>query len=249
MPRAISGQPDDTASPKRRAKPNAVPDVARAIRRARRRWRARQNKPVLPNPRHRRRRIIRGLWRSPLLRVVVAVVVAANVRGRYSELLDRRAAWGESVRVPVMARSRPVGSVLRASDIEWRRVPRSAVSVSTPPLVGDVVGRRLVTSVAAGEFVTPTRLSRGPSSSLRARIGEGRYAVTISMRENRPRVSVGDEVDVIDASGNPASTRSVVVQTDPDAITLSVRSDDLQSLSAAMAGPLLVAVRGEEPTV
>ena len=42
----------------------------------------------------------------------------------------------------------------------------------------------------------------------------------ISLRENRPRLSSGDEVDVVDASGAIAAERTVVVQTDGETITL-----------------------------
>ncbi len=251
MQRAISGQRDnDTPSPEgpgaHGVTSDSVTDLARTIRRVRRRWRRRQTKPVLPSPGHRRRRITRRLVRSPLLRVLVALVVAANVRDRYRELDARRAAWGESVQVAVMARSRPAGSLLRSTDIAMRNVPRVAVPRGTPAIVDDLVGRRVLTAIDVGEFITPTRLTRGPSSALRARTGEGRYAVTITMRDNRPRASVGDEVDVIDASGNTAATQAVVVQLDKESLTLSVQSADLRSLSAALAGPLLVAVRGEE---
>ena len=184
--------------------------------------------------------------RSPFVRIAIAGLIVVNVRDRHQDLRKRQSAWGESVRMPVMVRSRPAGSVLRSTDIAWRSVPRLVAVQGTPKANADVVGRRLVSLIDVGEFVTETRLTRGPSSALRSRIGEGRYAVAISIRENRPRVSVGDEVDVLDATGDSASTRSVVVQTDSDSITLAVRAEDLRALSAALSGPVLLAVRGED---
>ena len=246
LPRVIPGHDDNAPTRSQPGRPKAPLDVRKAIRRARRRWRHRWTKPVLPGTGNRRRRFVRGLVRSPILRVVVALFVAVQVRDRYREVLAEKAAWGASVRVPVMASSRPAGFVLRKADVVWNTVPRSAAPAEMPQRVSEVVGRRLVSSIAAGEFVSATRLSKGPSSSLRARIGEGRYAVTISLRENRPRVSVGDEVDVIDAAGRPASSRSVVVQNDTESVTLSVTSEELRLLSAALAGPVLLAVRGED---
>ncbi len=194
----------------------------------------------------RRRRIIRGLLRSPIVRVTLALVLAAHLRSRYEDLLERRASWGKSVRVPVMARDRSAGSVVRGEDIAWRNYPRTAVAPGTLRFASDITGRRLVSSIGAGEVVTLTRLSQGHASALRARIGEGRFAVALSIRENRPRLSVGDEVDVVDSSGAFAATQTVVIQTDGDTVTISVSKDDLGPLSRALGGPLLLAAHGED---
>lgn len=150
------------------------------------------------------------------------------------------------MRVPVMIRDRPTGSVVRAEDFAWKDLPRVAVAPATPRSAAEIAGRRLVSSIGAGELVTATRLSRGRTSALRARIGEGRFAAAISIRENRPRLSSGDEVDVVDASGAIAAKRTVVVQTDGETITLSVGADDLRSLTRALGGPILLVARGEE---
>jgi Flp pilus assembly protein CpaB len=186
------------------------------------------------------------MLRSRVVRVTLALVLAAHVRSRYDDLLERRASWGESMRVPVMVRDRPAGSVVRAKDVAWKDLPRAAIAPGTPRVPAEITGRRLVSSIGAGEVVTATRLARGPASALRARTGEGRFAVAVSTRENRPRLSVGDEVDVIDAAGVTAATRTVVVQADGETVTLSVRADDLPSLSRALGGPVLLAARGEE---
>ncbi len=215
-----------------------------ATRRRSRRWHRRR--PILPSRHRRSRLIIRGVLRSPVARVAAAVVLAAHVRSRYDDILERRAAWGETVRVPVMIRDRPTGSVVRAEDFAWKDLPRVAVAPATPRSAAEIAGRRLVSSIGAGELVTATRLSRGRTSALRARIGEGRFAAAISIRENRPRLSSGDEVDVVDASGAIAAKRTVVVQTDGETITLSVGADDLRSLTRALGGPILLVARGEE---
>lgn len=218
----------------------------RRILRQWRRWRSRSTRPLLPDPHHRSRRVIRSLFRSPLLRLVVAAILVVHVRSRYEDLLDRRAAWGETVRVPVMAGPRSVGSIVRADDLLWKDFPRSAVSPGTFTIASQITGRRLVAAIDAGEPVTSSRLSKTPISSLRARIGGGRFAVAISLREHRPRVTVGDEVDVIDASGAIAAARSAVVAADADTVTLSVDADEIRSLGIALGGPVVLAVRGED---
>ncbi len=235
------GRTAAAAAPRRAAN---VPGRSPSTLRPRRRWHRRR--PILPSRHQRPRRIIRGILRSPLVRVAAALVLAAHVRSRYDDILERRASWGESVRVPVMVRSRSAGSVLRTEDLSWKDLPRAAVAPATPTSPAEIAGRRLVSSIGAGEIVTATRLSRGPASALRARIGEGRFAAAISIRENRPRLASGDEVDVIDASGAIAATRTVVVQTDGETITLSVSADDLRSLSRALGGPILLVARGED---
>lgn len=212
--------------------------------RPRRRWH--RGRPILPSRHQRRRQILRVILRSTLVRVALALVLVVHVRSRYEDMLERRASWGETVRVPVMVRDRSAGSVLRAEDLAWRYLPLAAVSAATPRLPVEIAGRRLVSAISAGEVVTATRLSRGPASALRARIGEGRFAVAISIRENRPQLSSGDEVDVVDASGTTAAKRTLVVQTNGDTVTLSVSGDDLRALSRALGGPVLLAARGEE---
>lgn len=229
------------AAPQSAAKSRARPA---AIGRPRRRWH--RGRPILPSRRRRPQRIIRYVFRSLPIRIALAVVLAAHVRSRYDDIRDRRASWGESVRVPVMARDRSAGSVVRAEDLAWKDLPLAAVAPATPRSAAEIAGRRLVSSISVGEMVTATRLSRGPSSALRARIGEGRFAVAISVRENRPRLSSGDEVDVVDASGAIAATRTIVVQTDGETITLSVSDGDLRSLSRALGAPVLLAARGED---
>ena len=217
---------------------------AAACRRPRRRWH--RGRPILPSRRQRHRRILRVILRSTLVRVLLALVLVIHVRSRYEDILERRAAWGETVRVPVMVRDRPAGSIVRDVDLAWKDLPLVAVPAAIPHSSAEIAGRRLVSAISAGEVVGATRLSRGSISALRARIGEGRLAVAISVRENRPQLSFGDEVDVVDAAGAVAAERTVVVQTDGDTVTLSVSADDLRSLSRALGGPVLLAVRGEE---
>ncbi len=217
---------------------------AAAFRRPRRRWH--RGRPILPSRRQRHRRILRVILRSTLVRVVLAVVLVVHVRSRYEDILERRASWGETARVPVMVRDRSAGSIVRAEDLAWKDLPLVAVPAAIPRSAAEIAGRRLVSTIGAGEVVTATRLSRGPVTALRARIGEGRFAVAISVRENRPQLSSGDEVDVVDASGATAAKRTVVVQTDGETVTLSVSADDLRSMSRALGGPVLLAVRGEE---
>lgn len=232
------------AAPRSAAKSRARPAAVRRPRQRSRRWR--RGRPILPSRHPRPQRIVRGLLRSPIVRVTLALVLAAHLRSRYDDILTRRASWGEAVRVPVMVRDRSAGSVVRAEDLAWKDLPRAAVAPGTPRSSAEISGRRLVSSIGAGEMVTATRLTSGPASALRARIGEGRFAVAISIRENRPRLASGDEVDVVDASGETAATRTIVVQTDGETVTLSVSADDLRSLSRALGGPVLLAARGED---
>lgn len=242
--RTASGTASGTTSGTTSKTARRAPRRAAAVRYRRRRWH--RGRPILPSRHQRLRRIIRGVLRSPVVRVALALAIAVHVRSRYDDIVERRASWGESVRVPVMVRDRSAGSLVRAADFAWKDLPRIAVASGVPRSTSDIAGRRLVSSIGVGEVVTATRLSRGPTSALRARIGEGRFAVAISVRENRPRLSSGDEVDVVDASGEIAAKRTVVVQTDGETITLSVSADDVGSLSRALGGPVLLAARGED---
>ena len=240
--RGQSGSATDAGTASKTA--GRAPRRSAAVRPRRRLWR--RGRPILPSRHQRLRRIIRGVLRSPIVRVALALTIAVHVRSRYDDIVERRASWGESVRVPVMVRDRSAGSVVRATDLAWRNLPRAAVARVTPRTPAEIAGRRLVSSIGVGEVLTATRLSRGPASALQARIGEGRFAIAISVRENLPRLSSGDEVDVVDASGVIAAKRTVVVQTDGETITLSVSADELRSLSRALGGPVILAARGED---
>jgi Flp pilus assembly protein CpaB len=197
----------------------------------------------MPRGRSRVARFGRGVWRSPLVRVLVAVAIASRVRAAYVDLATERDAWGASTRVAVATRTLRAGDTLRADDLHWVRLPNAAI----PPNTTDhVVGRRLMTAVGVGEVIGPSRLTSARVSRLRAKTGAGRVAVPVSIGDVTPVVVDGDVVDVLDASGAVVASSARVLQVADRQVTVSIERDQLALLAPALANPVVVALRGPE---
>lgn len=219
------GDPDSSATRKRSAR---VPKVPKGVPR----W----------------RRIGRALWRSPLLRFVLAAAVAMQVRGAYLRLDTQRAAWGKSVLAPVASRARATGDILRADDLRWTRLPRAAVPLGTPTSRSAVIGRRLLAPVGVGEVIASTRLATLRTSALRSRTGTGRVAVAIVTKDVDPVVVLGDVVDIVDSSGQRVAINAEVVKVQENQVTVSIVTDQLSQLAVAVGGPVTIALIGADGT-
>ena len=188
----------------------------------------------------------RALWRSPLIRIALSLLVIAHVRTSYVQLGQQRTAWGQSVPAAVAIRTRDTGDVLRADDFRWVRLPRAAVPIGAPGRTDEIVGRRLRSTIGVGEVITATRITAAKTSTLRARTGKGNVAVPIVMRDVDAVVVVGDIVDLADGSGEIVATHAEVVRVQDKQVTISLPATALRRLALALSGPITVALVGAD---
>ena len=182
----------------------------------------------------------RALWRSPLIRIALSLLVIAQVRASYVQLRQQRDAWGQSVIAAVSIRTRSTGDVLRADDFRWVRLPRAAVPIGAPGRTDEIVGRRLRSAVDVGEVITATRITAAKTSMLRARTGKGNVAVPIVMRDVDAVVVVGDIVDLANGSGEIVASHAEVVRVQDKQVTISLPATALRRLALALSGLTLV---------
>jgi Flp pilus assembly protein CpaB len=205
--------------------------------------RFRSTRRGVPRGRSRFARFGRGVWRSPLVRVLVALLIASRLRAAYVDLATQRDAWGASTRVAVATRTLNPGDTLRAEDLRWVRLPNAAI----PPHTTDrVIGQRITTAVGVGEVIGPSRFTAVRVSRLRAKTGAGRVAVPVSIGDVTAVVVDGDEVDVLDASGAVVASAARVLQVADRQVTVSVKRDQLTLLAPALANPVVLALLGPE---
>lgn len=190
------------------------------------------------------RRFVRALWRSPLVRVACASLVATQIRSSYLRFDAQRAAWGSSVVAPTARADRAAGSVLQPTDIRWIRLPMVAVPAGTVTSGKSLVGRRLLSDVGAGEVLVLTRFAPTRLSAVAAKTGRDRVAVTITQREIKPVVAVGDRVAIVDVSGATVTENATAVQVSDQQVTVSIPTAELNALVRALAGPVTVGVLG-----
>lgn len=188
----------------------------------------------------------RALWRSPLIRIALSLLVIAQVRASYVQLRQQRDAWGQSVIAAVSIRTRSTGDVLRADDFRWVRLPRAAVPIGAPGRTDEIVGRRLRSAVDVGEVITATRITAAKTSMLRARTGKGNVAVPIVMRDVDAVVVVGDIVDLANGSGEIVASHAEVVRVQDKQVTISLPATALRRLALALSGPITVALVGAD---
>ncbi len=202
----------------------------------------------------RTRRIFRRVWYSPFVTLVLVVVVALSVLNIERDRDEKRKAWGTVVPVAVATRFLEEGSIVHRSDVVLRSWPTAVVPAVALRDPSAAIGRAVRHRIDEGQMLTPTALGQDHQRALITRTGSGRVAVAVPLSAARPKLQIGDHVDVVSVVAeipgsqasldDPVSTLEVVGVED-DVVTLAVKPDQAQSIVALLAnGPVTVLLHG-----
>jgi hypothetical protein len=212
------------------------------------------------------RRILRRVWRSRAVTVVLVLVLLGAVRALSVRQQIDTQRWG-AVRTVVVAKfSFNAGHRLEANDLAARPLPIAAVPDQAIISESLVKGRTLRAAVTAGQVLTEVALGAEGARALLGSIGAERVAVAIATSGPRPPVQIGDHIDVhslanaIDQPlGSLPSTEDkaaisdshlptddlVVVALNDQSISVATPKSQVPSLIAVLSsGPVLIALHG-----
>src|SRR5438105_15718582 len=137
------------------------------------------------------RRRVPFFW---MLSVALAGVTGLAVFRMVGAASAASAQYGSLVRVPVVARSVSVGSVVGGDDVTWRRVPRAFVPAHA---AHRPVGAVAVAPLVVGEVVVEDRLAPAGLRGAAALVPPGMRALSVQPDPAVPSLRVGDRVDVL----------------------------------------------------
>ena len=146
-----------------------------------------------------------------------AVAAAALAAGRIGALVPPAGRVSEPV--PVAARALDAGTVLRASDVAWRRWPVRLLPRAQ--LAHTPIGRTALVRLAAGEALLASRLSPGGGQGAAALLPPGDRALSVPIGDGALTVHRGDLVDILatfdltDPLGPASDATSTAASTDP----------------------------------
>ena len=149
-----------------------------------------------------RRRPPRGSVRLFSVALLCGALAFHLLAGERRELAALRAATGAPVSVVLAARDLGRGTVLAEGDLAVASVPTAFAPPGAARATDEVVGRALLSDLAAGEAVTATRIGvrAGPIAS---QVPPGLRAFAIAVPVPEGSLRPGDRVDVLGAYGGP----------------------------------------------
>jgi Flp pilus assembly protein CpaB len=187
------------------------------------------------------------LRRFPLLYWVAALslagLTAVVVFGFVGRAQAASARYGSVRAVPVAVRSLEVGAVVRAGDVEVRRVPAAFVPAGR---VGRA-GRTVLVPVARGEVLLASKLAPDGERGLAALLPSRSKALAVPVGPGTPPLARGNRVDVLasfevaDAPAGtdptfPVAVAALVLEVEPDeAVTVAVSPDEAPRVAFALA--------------
>jgi pilus assembly protein CpaB len=158
-----------------------------------------------------RAKLFRSSRGSAIVSVACGVLAAVAVRVYVARAEPGAAASVDAVQVVAAARPIARGSMVRASDLRLKRVPRSFAEPGAFSTISQAAGRVTLADLTTGETVTKTRLARvraGPVASL---VPEGLRAFAVPTSLPPGAVRPGDHVDVLATyAGSQPHTEAVV---------------------------------------
>jgi len=182
-----------------------------------------------------------------LVATVLAGALGFGVVASLDAASARVDALGLTARVAVASRDLPLGTVVHATDLEWRDLPVGAVA---PDAVTDrqpsIVGRTVVAHIGRGEPVSAIRLAPSPLEGLAARTPAAHHAVAIPVDARTPALVLGQHVDLFAADGPrdpvaaPIARAGIVVDLDDRRATIAVDDRDLAATTAALIDRTIV---------
>ena len=191
-------------------------------------------------------RILRRHPRAPQAAILVlAVVTALTVHAVLNAANAARRRWGQAAAVLVATHRLEPGSTLTADDVALRRLPPAAV----PDGALSALPYDAATSapVERGEVLVRDRLID------HGRVPAGTKAIAVALGEARPRLRVGDRVDLIATfdQGQPATivaTDVLVVDVGDAVATFAVPSANEQAVASAVRQSQIVVAISATPS-
>jgi pilus assembly protein CpaB len=144
-----------------------------------------------------------------VLSLVLATTAAAGLRGHLAGLEARASTPADAVPVVVAARPLPRGAPLLAEDLRTTPIPERYAPPGALGSIEEATGGVLVTDLAEGEPLTPTRLARAGPVASQVPVGLRAMPLTISLPPGS--VVPGDRVDVLAVTPGAPIAETVAV--------------------------------------
>lgn len=187
---------------------------------------------------------------------VAAALVALVVLSTLGRAEHDRAAWGRTVDVVVVQHDLDAGQPIVAGSAVVERWPAALVADGALEAVPE--GRRLATSVRAGELLVDDRLAPPDTGPTGATLADDEAVVSVPLGSPPAAPAVGDHVDLYAPSGgiDPSdptldlistaasrlATRARVLAVRPEAVDVVVRADEARDVAAAVLGGMVALV-------
>jgi pilus assembly protein CpaB len=146
------------------------------------------------------------------LAIACGLTALLLVRGMESRFAAAHPATGSPVAVVVAATNAARGSVVSAGMVRIQRIPRTYAPPGALTTAEQVVGRVLVSDVAAGEVLTRTRVSAGVAGPVAALVPPGLRAMSVVVVATARDLRAGDHVDLLAAFGGGAPHTETVAE-------------------------------------
>jgi Flp pilus assembly protein CpaB len=146
------------------------------------------------------------------LAIMCGLTALLLVRGMESRLAAAHPATGTSVAVVVAATGAVRGSVVSTDMVRIQRIQGTYVPPGALTAAEQVVGRVLVSDVAAGEILTRTRVSAGVAGPVAALVPPGLRAMSVVVVATARDLRAGDHVDLLAAFGGGAPHTETVAE-------------------------------------
>ena len=189
---------------------------------------------------HRIRYVLaRRPWLYWLLVGLVALGAASVTSAMVSDATAPVRRFGRLVRVPVAARSLPLGTTLAPGDVTWRSLPSGLLP--SEDMEPAPVGRTVFVPVVAGEPLLVSKFAPLGVSGVAALLPAGARALSVPAVAGNPSMQRGDRVDVlatVEGGEEPTfavTTDAVVLDVTPDVVTIAVVADDAPRVAWALS--------------
>jgi Flp pilus assembly protein CpaB len=183
--------------------------------------------------------LARRPWLYWLVVAVVALAAASVTSGMVHDATAPVRRFGRLVRVPVAARSVPMGTTLASDDVTWRSLPSRVLP--SEEMEAAPVGRTVFMPVVAGEPLLASKFAPPGVSGVAALLPAGARALSVPAAAGNPSMQRGDRVDVlatVEGGEEPTfavTTDAVVLDVTPDVVTVAVVADDAPRVAWALS--------------
>ena len=199
------------------------------------------------------------LRRSPLLFWLATAALAAVSGMAVARIVGTAEARARDLgglrSVPVAVRALEVGTVVRAADVEQRRLPIALLPGGVDADIDDPIGSVVAIPVLAGEVVLAAKLAPAGLRGAAALIPAGRRALAVPTGAGLPPLEPGNRVDILvtfDIGSGPAggdgaaevaaveptfavATDAVVVDVTDQVVTVAVLTEEAAQVAFALA--------------
>ena len=183
--------------------------------------------------------VARRPWLYWLVVGLVALLAGSVTSAMVRDATAPARRLGEPVRVPVAARSVPMGTTLADDDVLWRSLPSAMLpreAVEAAP-----VGRTVYVPLVEGEPLLVSKFAPVGVSGVSALLPAGARALSVPAVAGNPSMQRGDRVDVLatveggDEPTVPVATDAVVLDVTADVVTIAVVAADAPRVAWALS--------------